>query len=446
MSDVRRMDKKAQRQAERRRSHLNDPVPKQWNLKNIWVWGKHLPIDWGVVICTIILTLLGSLMVLSASSYEMGITGEGNAMSEFVTQLAGIALGGVAFFVAMNLDYRVLNNRKIVSILVLVTFAMMLTVFLLPKIGFLNNLHVGVWVPYINYAHRWIRFGFKTLSVSIQPSEILKIVTIIYLAYYITHNEKTMHLFWRNNFTPLAVIGINCGLLALQPNLSTTCLVVFVTFIMLKVGGMRKRTLFSLFGMGALALFALAYITPDRMNRIISFRDPWADAGDTGYQLVQSYYALGNGGWFGTGLGLSKQKHLFLPYAYSDFIYAIVGEEWGWLGGCGILLIFLVLIWFGYRIAIRSGDKFGCYLALGLTSIIAIQVILNIFVVTGMMPTTGIPLPFFTSGGTTMTIFLGTMGLLVSVSRRPAAGKNNVAPPIVRAVAEKFRDHDRDPR
>lgn len=435
----------AQRAAQRRRSHINDPIPEKWTFANMWVFGKHLPYDWGVIVFTILLMLSGALMVLSASSYEMGSTGSGDAMSEFTTQMVGIVLGSGAFFVAANLDYRWLNQSKVVTIGIAASLIMLLIVFMMPKLPFLNNLKVGIWVPYINDAYRWIRVGVGGASLSIQPTEIVKIAVILYLAYYITHNERTMHKFFANNLRALIVVGVLVGLIVLQPNLSTASLIVFVTLIMLVVGGMRISTLILLFLMGAVALVALAYITPGRFERIMSFTNPWAEGvvDDEGYQLVQSYYALGNGGWFGTGVGLSKQKHLFLPYAYSDFIYAIVGEELGWVGGCTILLLFLVLILFGYRIAINAYDKFGCYLALGLTSIIAIQVILNIFVVTGLMPTTGIPLPFFTSGGTTMLIFLGTMGLLVSVSRRPAPKKEGVAPPAVRSAvvraAERYR-------
>lgn len=445
MSQTQREEAKRRRKAEKRRSHLNDPPPKKWNLRNIWVFGQHLPVDWGVILCTVFLTLMGSLMVLSASSYEMGVTGDGNAMSTFGTQLLGIGLGGLAFVVASNIDYRWFNNRKVVMGLLLASFVTLALVKLLPKIPAINSLKIGVWSPYLNNAYRWLRIGIKSASISIQPSEILKIAVIVYLSYYITHNQKNMHRFWRCNFPALCVVGVHALLVVIQPNLSTTSLIVFVTLFMLMAGGMRKRSLFLMLGAGVVALVALAYITPGRWERITTFMNPWAEGvyNDEGYQLVQSYYALGNGGWFGTGLGLSKQKHLFLPYAYSDFIYAIVGEEWGFVGGVFILMVFLALIFFGYRIAVNASDSFGCYLALGLTSILALQVILNIFVVTGFMPTTGIPLPFFTAGGTTMTIFLGTMGLLVSVSRRPAAIKERVAPPRVQKLVERLRGRER---
>ena len=213
----------------------------------------------------------------------------------------------------------------------------------------------------------------------------------------------------------------------------------FVTLFLLMAGGMRKRTLIVLLSIAVVGFFILArFIIPSRWERIVFFLDPWQDPSDQGYQLVQSYYALGNGGWFGTGLGLSKQKHNFLPYAYSDFIFAIVGEELGFVGACGVLGVFLVLIYFGYRIAVNAIDRFGTYLALGLTSVIALQVVINVLVVTGFAPTTGIPLPFFTSGGTTMAIFLTTIGLLVSVSRRPAAIRERVAPPALVRLKERW--------
>lgn len=439
-------DKAAQqrKKAERRRSHINDPAPKKWTLRNMWVIGQHLPIDWGVVVCTIILTLLGSLMVLSASSYTMSVKGE-DALGEFKTQLFGMAVGGVGFFFAMHLDYRWLKQRWVVMALCGACAVMLGLVVLLPKLGsvasFFNDGHFFlIRSPYVNNAYRWLYFGPPRHTwLSIQPAEILKVAVVLYLAYYMDKKQKTMHLFWRNNFAALFTVGLLILEVLAQPNLSTSCLLVFVTLFLLMAGGMRKRTLIVLLSIAVVGFFILArFIIPSRWERIVFFLDPWQDPSDQGYQLVQSYYALGNGGWFGTGLGLSKQKHNFLPYAYSDFIFAIVGEELGFVGACGVLGVFLVLIYFGYRIAVNAIDRFGTYLALGLTSVIALQVVINVLVVTGFAPTTGIPLPFFTSGGTTMAIFLTTIGLLVSVSRRPVAIRERVAPPALVRLKERW--------
>ena len=439
-------DKAAQqrKKAERRRSHINDPAPQKWTLRNMWVIGQHLPIDWGVVVCTIILTLLGSLMVLSASSYTMSVKGE-DALGEFKSQLFGMAVGGVGFFFAMHLDYRWLKQRWVVMALCGACAVMLGLVVLLPKLGsiasFFNDGHFFlIRSPYVNNAYRWLYFGPPRHTwLSIQPAEILKVAVVLYLSYYMDKKQKTMHLFWRNNFAALFTVGLLILEVLAQPNLSTSCLLVFVTLFLLMAGGMRKRTLIVLLSIAIVGFFILArFIIPDRWERIVFFLDPWQDVRGEGYQLVQSYYALGNGGWFGTGLGLSKQKHNFLPYAYSDFIFAIVGEELGFVGACGVLGVFLVLIYFGYRIAVNAIDRFGTYLALGLTSVIALQVVINVLVVTGFAPTTGIPLPFFTSGGTTMAIFLTTIGLLVSVSRRPAAIRERVAPPALVRLKERW--------
>lgn len=439
-------DKAAQqrKKAERRRSHINDPAPQKWTLRNMWVIGQHLPIDWGVVVCTIILTLLGSLMVLSASSYTMSVKGE-DALGEFKTQLFGMAVGGVGFFFAMHLDYRWLKQRWVVMALCGACAVMLGLVVLLPKLGsvasFFNDGHFFlIRSPYVNNAYRWLYFGPPGHTwLSIQPAEILKVAVVLYLSYYMDKKQKTMHLFWRNNFAALFTVGLLILEVLAQPNLSTSCLLVFVTLFLLMAGGMRKRTLIVLLSIAVVGFFILArFVIPSRWERIVFFLDPWQDVRGEGYQLVQSYYALGNGGWFGTGLGLSKQKHNFLPYAYSDFIFAIVGEELGFVGACGVLGVFLALIYFGYRIAVNAIDRFGTYLALGLTSVIALQVVINVLVVTGFAPTTGIPLPFFTSGGTTMAIFLTTIGLLVSVSRRPVAIRERVAPPALVRLKERW--------
>ena len=439
-----RETRKRRRQAEDRRSHINDPAPKRWTLANMWVWHKHLPVDWGVVVCTIILTLVGSLMVLSASSYAMGVSGDGDAMSEFNTQVQGMILGGIGFFFAANLDYRWLNQRWIVKTLCLASFIMLALVVLLPRaariIPVVNSGALFIRSPYLNDAYRWLRIGTKSAYISIQPSEILKVAVVLYLAYYMNMRQNSMHLFWKNNFGCLLVVGVLDVLLLAQPNLSTASLIAIVTLVMMMAGGMKPSTIVILLVIAVAGFYVLArYVIEDRWIRITSFLNPWADGvrDKTGYQLVQSYYALGNGGWFGTGLGLSKQKHLFLPYAYSDFIFAVVGEELGFVGGVTILSVFLTLIYFGLRIAVNAVDRFGTYLALGTTSLIAVQVIFNVLVVTGFAPTTGIPLPFFTSGGTTMAIFLTTMGLLVSVSRRSAALREQLLPPALHRLREK---------
>ena len=236
-------DKAAQqrKKAERRRSHINDPAPQKWTLRNMWVIGQHLPIDWGVVVCTIILTLLGSLMVLSASSYTMSVKGE-DALGEFKTQLFGMAVGGVGFFFAMHLDYRWLKQRWVVMALCGACAVMLGLVVLLPKLGsvasFFNDGHFFlIRSPYVNNAYRWLYFGPPGHTwLSIQPAEILKVAVVLYLSYYMDKKQKTMHLFWRNNFAALFTVGLLILEVLAQPNLSTSCLLVFVTLFLLMAG------------------------------------------------------------------------------------------------------------------------------------------------------------------------------------------------------------------
>ena len=239
-------DKAAQqrKKAERRRSHINDPAPQKWTLRNMWVIGQHLPIDWGVVVCTIILTLLGSLMVLSASSYTMSVKGE-DALGEFKTQLFGMAVGGVGFFFAMHLDYRWLKQRWVVMALCGACAVMLGLVVLLPKLGsvasFFNDGHFFlIRSPFVNNAYRWLYFGPPGHTwLSIQPAEILKVAVVLYLSYYMDKKQKTMHLFWRNNFAALFTVGLLILEVLAQPNLSTSCLLVFVTLFLRMAGGAR---------------------------------------------------------------------------------------------------------------------------------------------------------------------------------------------------------------
>lgn len=381
----------------------------------LFVFGQHLSFDYGVLLCTIVLTILGLLMVLSAGSYKEGITNDGDALAEFRQQVVGAVLGFAAMLFVMNLDYRILRNKGIVITSVVVTLGLLAAVILLPYVVS----GPPIWSPYVNYSHRWLRIGVSaSASLSIQPSEIAKITMVLFLAWFFDKQHKRMKDLVHTVLPALLVAGAYAGLIILQPNLSTTGAILMVVLVMMYIAGTKWWVNVGLIGCGTVLIVVLLNLMPSRMVRYTSFVDPWADLKNTGWQLVQSYYALANGGWFGTGIGMSRQKHLFLPYSSSDFIFAIVGEELGFIGATLILLGFLLLVFFGIRVAMNAYDRFGCYLATGITAMLAIQVVINIAVVTGSMPTTGLPLPFFTAGGTTLIIFLCSMGLLLSVSRR----------------------------
>lgn len=381
---------------------------------HLFVFGQGLSFDYGVLVCTVVLTIIGLLMVLSASSYSEGISGD--SLGEFKQQVFGAILGFAGLLVVMNLDYRILKQRWIVMTGVVVTIGLLAAVMFLPYVVS----GPPIWSPYVNSAHRWLRIGTTTSYLSIQPSEIAKITMVLYLAWFMDLKHDKMRDLVHTVFPMLCVAGIYAVLVVFQPNLSTTGAILMVVLVMFYLGGVKWWVNCSLIVLGLAAITVLLLFVYDetRLVRFISFQDPWADPQNTGWQLIQSYFALANGGWFGTGIGMSRQKHLFLPYSSSDFIFAIVGEELGFVGGTLILIGFFLLVFFGIRVAMNAYDRFGCYLAAGITAMLGIQVIINILVVTGWMPTTGLPLPFFTAGGTTLMIFLSSMGLLLSVSRR----------------------------
>ncbi len=398
-----------------RREPVAQAVPQQPKEKvHLFVFGQGLSFDYGVLVCTIVLTVVGLLMVLSSSSYSEGISGD--SLGEFRQQVFGAVVGFAGLLVVMNIDYRILKQKWIVMTGVTVTIGLLAAVQLLPHI--VDG--PPIWSPYVNSAHRWLRIGTRSSYLSIQPSEIAKITMVLYLAWYMDLKHDRMGDIVHTILPMLLVAGCYAGLIVFQPNLSTTGAILMVVLTMLYLGGSKWWVNCSLIalGLGAITFLLLFVYDETRLVRFISFQDPWADPKNTGWQLIQSYFALGNGGWFGTGIGMSRQKHLFLPYSSSDFIFAIVGEELGFVGGTLILAGFFLLVFFGIRVAMNAYDRFGCYLAAGITAMLGIQVIINILVVTGWMPTTGLPLPFFTAGGTTLMIFLSSMGLLLSVSRR----------------------------
>jgi len=301
----------------------------------------------------------------------------------------------------MNLDYRILRQKWIVMTGVIVTVALLAMVMFLPKIVS----GPPIWSPYVNSAHRWLRIGTRNRYLSIQPSEIAKVTMVLFLAWYMDLKHNRMNDLIHTVFPMLAVAGVYALLVVFQPNLSTTGAILMVVLTMFYIGGVKWWVNCSLIVLGIAAItFLLIFVYDEtRLVRVTNFIDPWADAKGDGWQLIQSYFALANGRWFGTGIGMSRQKHLFLPYSSSDFIFAIVGEELGFVSAVLILAGFFLLVFFGVRVAVNAYDRFGCYLASGITAMLGIQVIINII---------------FTAGGTTLMIFLSSMGLLLSVSRR----------------------------
>ena len=264
-----------------------------------------------------------------------------------------------------------------------------------------------------NYgANRWITIG----GFSLQSSEIAKFGFVIFTACYLSKNYKKIKTVL--GIIPILVVGGTiCLLILLEPNLSVTLCVGMVMLIMLIVGGIKAKHFLLLLIPVVLIVPVLIIIEPYRLQRLMAFLDPWASPKEEGFQLIQSLYALGSGGLFGVGLFNSRQKYLFLPFSESDFIFSIIGEECGFVGTVLIILIYAVVIWKGIKISLTAVDRLGCYMTAGITSIIAVQLTINIAVVTGSIPPTGIPLPFMSAGGTSLMVFMGAVGILLNISK-----------------------------
>lgn len=273
----------------------------------------------------------------------------------------------------------------------------------------------------INGAKRWI---YVTETLSIQPSEIVKILMIIFYAGILVKNRDKLNLYGKGFLKHILFLAPIIGLLLLEPHFSASIVIIGICSIMMIMAGCKFWHFLVTGGLvGIPAIILLIILEPYRLQRVTTFLDPWKDATGDGWQVIQSLYAIGSGGLFGAGLGESKQKFLYIPEPHNDFIFSILGEELGFIGCAVVLILFGIFIWRGVLIAMRAPDMFGSLLAIGITSLVAIQVIINVAVVTSSMPATGMPLPFFSYGGTALFILLCTMGILLNISR--ASAKNN---------------------
>ena len=349
-----------------------------------------------LLIAAVGLAVFGIVMQYSASSYT-ALKETGDAFFYVKKQAIALVVGLVAVYGASKVPTAWLKRFAWIGLLV--SYALLAAVFI-PGLGIEKY-----------GATRWINLGFTTF----QPSEIAKICLAVYIAAQLS--EKSAHTF-RNMFKILCAAGAMCVLILLEPNMSITMCVALVVVIMLFVGGCRVKQ-FAVFALPAIAaVVGLILLEPYRIKRLMAFIDPWASPLGEGYQLIQSYYALGGGGLFGVGLFQSRQKYAFLPFAESDFIFSIIGEELGWVGCVCVLSVFAFILWQGVRIAMRAENRFDSYLASGVVAVIGVQTLLNIAVVTGSIPPTGLPLPFVSAGGSSLVVFLAAIGLLQNVHMR----------------------------
>lgn len=360
---------------------------------------KRKSVDFILLIATVSLILIGLVMVFSASWPEAMVEFE-DGYHFFRKQLIAAAIGFVAMLVFMNLDYKFFKK-----------YALPLYILSLLS-GLLLFTPLGV---NLKGATRWINLGFTTFM----PSDAIKFGSIIFFAKFLSNKKGKISTFTHGTVPALLYIGLSCILIYLQPDLGTTATLAATLFAMFFIAGMRLFDLgIIIAGSGILLFFAITGEGNEyRMRRVTTFMDPFKDKLGDGWQVVQSLYALGSGGLFGLGLGKSRQKFFYIPEAYNDFIFSIIGEELGLIGTSLVLFLFLLVIWRGIIIALKTDDLFGCYLASGITALITIQALINIAVVTSSIPTTGITLPFISFGGTSLLFYMSAMGILLNISR-----------------------------
>ncbi|AHD06257.1 stage V sporulation protein E [Paenibacillus larvae] len=358
---------------------------------------RSAPDVW-ILISTLLLLTIGVVMVYSASAV-IAYHEFGDYFYYLKRQLLFAVLGIIAMFFTMNMDYHVW--KKYAKIGLIICFALLIIV-LIPGIGVIRG-----------GARSWLGIG----SFGIQPSEFMKMGMILFLAKLLSDQQSQITSFTKGLLPPLVLVGVAFGLIMLQPDLGTGAVMVGASLLVIFTAGARILHL-SFLAIGGIAGFVgLILAAPYRMQRITAFLDPWQDPLGAGYQAIQSLYAIGPGGLVGLGLGMSRQKYSYLPEPQTDFIFSIIAEELGFIGGMVVLLLFLILVWRGMRTAITAPDTFSSLVAVGIVGMVAVQVIINIGVVIGLMPVTGITLPLISAGGSSLTLMLTSIGILLNISR-----------------------------
>ncbi len=355
--------------------------------------------DYVLILTIAAILAFGLVMVLSASFTTASVAPYNDPLYFFKKQVVWCLLGGACFVVCLRIDYW--RWKQWAPLIAAGTFFLLVAV-LVPHVG--RN---------VQGSRRWLGFGPGVF----QPSELAKLTMVIYLSSWLTDRVARVRQFWRATVPALAVTGAAAGLILLEPDLGTAAALAATSVVLLYVAGVPLLQFGAIFGMAVPALAAAIFTSSYRRQRFLAFLDPRAHPQSSGYHILQSLYALGSGGLFGVGLGLSRQKYFYLPEQYTDFIFAVLGEELGLVGGVLVLGLFGVLIWRGYRIAATAPDLFAALLAAGITTMLAVQAIVNIGVVTALLPVTGIPLPMMSYGGSSLIFTMGGLGILANVSR-----------------------------
>lgn len=362
--------------------------------------------DFVLVVLIAILTVIGLVMVSSAS-VVMSRSIDGGSNSVFISQAIWAAVGLVSLFIFSKIDYRLW--AKISPILLVVSILLLIAVFL-PGLGFEHN-----------GATRWINLGFATL----QPSELIKLTLILFLASWFEKKGDDVRDFTKGTLPFLVIVGVIAGLIMFQPDMGTASVIVSTAGIMFLLAGASVTHLFGLVLTAAAFIWALIASAPYRLERLMTFMNPSSDSSGAGYQIKQALVAVGSGGLFGLGFGRSRQKFNYLPEAATDSIFAVIAEELGFIRAGLIILVILLFVLRGYKIAKEAPDAFARLVAAGITTWVAAQSFINILAILGLMPLTGVPLPFISYGGTSLVMLLAACGILLNISKNSEIGGNN---------------------
>ncbi len=374
------------------RARVQAPVPKR-------PVGSRSNLFLGLFGIVGVLNLIGLLMVLSASSVD-ALYEYGSPWYQFQRQLLWLTIGSAALLLAMRIDYHRWTRYA--------------TPFLLASIGLLALVLVPGLGISANGASRWLGYGM----IRIQPSEIAKLAVLLFVADLLARRADRVSD-TRLSFRPVVTVLVAvAALIMLQPNLGTTIILAVIVFVLMFVAGVPLRPLGLAALVGALGAVAAAILEPYRYRRLMAFANPWADKLDTGYQTIQSQVSIANGGLVGVGLGEGRAKWGFLPFPHTDFIYAVICEELGFVGGLMIIALFVAFGVLGVQTALRAPDRLGMLLAAGITTWILVQAVVNIGAVIGAMPITGVPLPFVSFGGSSLIVLMAAAGLLLNVARQ----------------------------
>lgn len=359
---------------------------------------RKIPHDQSLIAIVLALLGFGLIMVFSASTV---VSGElyGSQTWIFTRQLVLVMLGLLALMVTMKIDYHFYQRQRVVYLFLIASLVLLVLVLIAPVSS-------GV--------QRWIQLG----PVTFQPSELAKLAMILFTAFYLVSRREQFHSFQRGLLPYLAVVGSVVLLVLAEPDLGTAASIALTAGFLLFLGGLRYRYLLGLFLIAAPGLYFLVVRVPYRLNRVLAFLDPERDPYGIGYQIRQSLIAVGSGGWNGLGYAQGKQKLFFLPEPHTDFIYAVVGEEFGFLGCLAVIVLFTLLFWRGARIALRADSPFGTYLGLGIVCMIVLQAFINMSMVISLLPTKGLPLPFISVGGSSMIMTMAAVGILLNISRQ----------------------------